>query len=152
MKSRLLFIATLLACAPDPTETEQSDLTACLCQLPTSGLYAKFQVGNEQYQQHITNPTGMTDAIALWRGKSTKKIPVGNLVCGSCQGWNCPWSWYVDPASVQLVEFATEVCDGTPSFLQKSCASFGKTYCPWEARLVELRDCGLGRGCPLVPR
>jgi hypothetical protein len=42
-----------------------------------------------------------------------------------------------------MAEFAIEVCDGRPSYVEENVDEFVGTvgrYCPWQARLVELRD------------
>jgi hypothetical protein len=161
MHHKAVFVALigLVGCGPGPSEdpgdrageVTRSDLTACFCQNPTAGLHAKFQIGKETYQQQITDRTAIEDAIALWQGKSTRHIPAGTLRCNECRGWNCQWGWHVDPASIHFASYAIELCDGTPSYLQTHCSSFGPTYCPWQARLVELRDCRRP-DCAPVPR
>jgi hypothetical protein len=134
-------------CAHDPIAA------CCACHFPTyPGLLATFQVGSESYAQEITSPSGIDDAIALWQGKSTKHIPNGALRCG-CSGWNCAWNFYVEPSTVEFSTGAIELCDGTPSYVDANCGTFGGgTYCPWSAILVELRDCRVSVTCPLVPR
>jgi len=122
------------------------------CSLPTGGLYATFRHGNgEMYQAQITNPSGIDQAIAVWRGASTASIPSGELRC-QAQPWNCGWSWHLDPLTVQFSDFMIEACDGIPSYVEAHCATFGPTYCPWSAQLVELRDCRSDRACPAVAR
>jgi hypothetical protein len=151
------FLALALACDtsppdPSPAAVEPQGLgIGCSCSLPVGGLYATFKVGAESYNQHITNPEAINDAIALWRGKSNKRIPIGALQCG-CQGWNCGWHFSVDPTTIQFAAVTIELCDGTPSYVDAHCASFGSSYCPWGAKLVELRDCRGSARCPPVPR
>jgi hypothetical protein len=125
---------------------------SCSCSMPTSGLYATFSVGSETYRQQITSPSAMTDAIALWQGRSSKTVPVGQLRC-SCVGWNCDYGWFVSPESIRFTQFAIELCDGLPSHVQQNCPGFGGgSFCPWSAKLVDLRDCRASRTCPPVPR
>lgn len=119
---------------------------------PSGGVYAAFRVTNEYFYASITDPTGIDQAIALWHGQSSAKIPIGNLVCQPVD-WNCGWSWHLDPASVRFAEIATEVCDGRPSFVERNCSGFGAgRFCPWAAVLVELRDCRSDPSCPVMPR
>lgn len=125
---------------------------ACGCTLPVGGLYATFRVGNESFRQQITSWSGMSEAIALWKGQSNKHIPIGELDC-SCTGWNCQWGFSMDPASVRFASSAVEVCDGLPSYVDPHCETFGMgSYCPWSAQLVDLRDCRRSPSCPRVPR
>jgi len=119
--------------------------------LPCSGLYAKFGVIDEFFHVSITNPAGIEQAIALWEGRSQATIPVGTLVCKPI-AWNSPWSWYLEPTTLEFGEAAVEVCDGRPSYVEADCSAFGPTYCPWAAVLVELRDCRTNPDCPVMPR
>jgi hypothetical protein len=118
---------------------------------PSGGVYAKFDVAGEAYYASITNPMGINQAIALWKGSSNANIPNGNLVC-SAAPYNCPFRFYQDPASITFAEVTIEVCDGAPSYVDMNCASFGARYCPWSAKLVELRDCRTDAACPVVPK
>ena len=128
-----------------------SDAGACSA-LPSVGLYATFRVVNDVFRASITNPTGITQALALWSGQSQAKIPVGQLDCAS-GAFNCGWTWSVNPSSITFAELTIEVCDATPSYVQGNCASFPNgTYCPWSAELIELRDCRTQASCPAVPR
>jgi hypothetical protein len=169
MRLRLtaLLVLTLTACSNEisseaveepeaPAQTAATNqalgTTGCACALPTSGLYATFRVGSESFKQQITTASAMADALALWRGKSNKRIPIGKLAC-SCVGWNCQWNFQIRPETLQMASFAIEVCDGIPSYVNANCPTFGGgSYCPWNAQLVELRDCRWNRACPLVPR
>jgi hypothetical protein len=119
--------------------------------LPTEGVYAKFDVVGETYHASITNPMGIDQAIALWKGTSTAAIPNGKAICAPVP-WNCPWTFHQDPASITFAELTIEVCDGTPSYVQDHCADFANGYCPWSAKLVELRDCRTDAACPVVPK
>jgi hypothetical protein len=118
---------------------------------PTSGVYATFRVArSEIFHAWITDSEGIDQAVALWQGVSRARIPAGLLICESVE-WNCPWSWHLDPDSIRFAEFAIEICDGTPSYVEANCGSFGPYYCPWSAELIELRDCREDPKCPPVP-
>lgn len=151
-KLRGPIVGFLLLFAPTLWAGEWVDITGIL---PSGGVYATFHVGNEVFHASITNPTSINDAIALWRGKSNKKIPVGKLSC-TAAAWNAPWHWQQVPSTVTFSTHAIEVCDGIPSYVEAHCAGFGiGYYCPWNAKMVELRDCRSSTGtniCPLVPK
>jgi hypothetical protein len=155
-----VFIITLIAgaCATDrssepATDESEAALSMCFqCSLPKSGLYATFAVGTETFQQQITSQAGIDGALALWNGTSTATIPTGKLAC-KCIGWNCVWDFHMVPESVTFTQFAIEVCDGTPSYVNGHCSEFGiGTYCPWSAKLIALRDCRTNPSCPPVTR
>lgn len=141
----------LLSCGGEQLSSPPPDVPQCEGK-PSGGVYAAFRVGNETFHASITNPATIDQAIALWQGRSRANIPNGNLVCQPV-GWNCGWSWYLDPDSVEFPEVTAEVCDGLPSHVEKGCTSFGGgSFCPWSAKLLELRDCRTDLTCPAVPR
>ena len=134
-----------------PDAARQAD-RGCACTQATGGLWATFQVRSETFQQKITNAIAITDAIAVWRGQSNKHIPVGALRC-NCAGWNCRWNFAMDPATLEMAEFAIEMCDGLPSYVNETCGNFGGGhYCPASAIMVDLRDCRTNPACPVVSR
>ena len=133
------------------TSMPPSDGAGCT-PLPSAGVYATFRVVNDVFYASITNPPGIDQALALWRGQSQAKIPVGQLQCTS-GAFNCGWSWSMSPSSITFAELTIEVCDATPSYVQGNCTSFPNgTYCPWSAELTDLRDCRTQASCPPVPR
>jgi hypothetical protein len=145
-------------CATDPeadpaTSDSEAALSKCVgCTLPTSGLYATFRVGSETFRQQITSQAGIIGALALWRGTSNARIPIGALDC-KCTGWNCQWDFHMVPSSITFTEIAIEICDGTPSYVNNHCSDFARgSYCPWSAVLTSLRDCRTSPLCPTVPR
>ena len=71
------------------------------------------------------------------RQGGNRRFPIGVLKPGN-GGFNAPWTWHLDPASVRLVEAAIEVCDGRPSYVEAHQAEF-PSYCPWGARVVARR-------------
>jgi hypothetical protein len=117
---------------------------------PDSGVLARFEVAGEFFNAWITDVTGISGAIDLWQGRSTASIPNGALVCEPAD-YNCGYGWHLDPAQLQFADFTIEVCDGTPSYVDGNCATFGSNYCPWSAVLVGLWDCSTP-GCPPVPK
>ena len=68
----------------------------------------------------------------------TEGVIHGRLVRGS-GGFNSPWGWHLDPASITTPDVAMELCDGEPSFVQEELDYYldsVKFYCPWGARVV----------------
>jgi hypothetical protein len=166
-----LFLLVSACGAPAPAPTERDEATAsddddlldesddqlesrdrCKPKLPKGGLLATFRVVDETFHSLITNPTGIQQAIDLWQGRSTATIPVGRLECKR-RRYNCPYHWHQVPSSIEFADFAIEVCDGLPSFVEDDCPNFGAgQYCPFAAELTLLQDCRKSRRCPVVPR
>jgi hypothetical protein len=49
---------------------------------------------------------------------------------------NLPWSWHLDPEEIEMAEMTTEVCNGTPSYVEEHLDEFIETvgrYCPLNA-------------------
>lgn len=62
----------------------------------------------------------------------------GRLLAGS-GGYNAPWSWRLDPATVHVADMAIELCDGRPSMVEADTAYWigtVKQFCPWGAVVV----------------
>ena len=51
--------------------------------------------------------------------------------------WTAPWSWHIDPMSLEYTLATTEVCDGLPSHVEDGTVT-SDTYCPWSAKVVEI--------------
>jgi hypothetical protein len=127
-----------------------SDAGSCGA-LPSGGLYGTFAVGSQIFHLWINAQPGIDQALADWHSGTTQ-IPNGKLVCNAPAAWNCPWHWQMDPSSIMFADVAIELCDGAPSYIEANCATFGKQYCPWSAKMIEMRDCRTDPACPAVPK
>lgn len=84
-----------------------------------------------------------TDSLAIqqltdnYNGKNSMHV-TGKLVRGD-GGFNQPWSWHLDPATVGMAEVSIELCDGRPSMVEEDPGywldSVG-AFCPWGSRVV----------------
>jgi hypothetical protein len=56
-------------------------------------------------------------------------------------GFNQPWGWHLEPATVRMAEVSIELCDGRPSMVQEGLeywlGTVG-TFCPWGSRVIEI--------------
>ncbi|HEX7069708.1 MAG TPA: hypothetical protein VF190_02835 [Rhodothermales bacterium] len=58
-------------------------------------------------------------------------------------GFNKPFDWHLDPATITFPDMAMELCDGRPEFVQEDVTYWVDTvgyYCPWGARIVRRVD------------
>lgn len=139
MRATVLILATMLAvgaggCGDSPTEPAE----------PRGGVLATFDVSGERFAVFVTNPTTISQLFALRQGSGAANIPNGRVRRGPGIGnHNAPFDWHLDPEDIHMAEVAIEVCDGRPSHVQQNLGEFidgiGR-YCPWNARLVNLRD------------
>jgi hypothetical protein len=94
------------------------------------------QVGTEQFKVRANG----TAAAALDARMQAGTIGVisGKLMRGN-GGFNAPFSWHLDPASIHAPDLAIEVCDGRPSDIDQDINYWidtVKQYCPWGAKVV----------------
>lgn len=95
------------------------------------------EVLGEQFYVRATDP----DAVAALnaRVKSGEvSVVLGQVVRGD-GGFNAPWGWHLDPASVEVADAAMELCDGRPSMVQKDVGKWiaeARVFCPWSAKVV----------------
>jgi hypothetical protein len=108
------------------------------------GALATFEVEGERFRVWTTNPQTIQDLRELQQGTSTANIPNGRILRGPGQAsHNAPYHWHLDPQDIAMAEVAIEVCDGLPSYVEENVEEFVERvgrYCPWAARLAELRD------------
>jgi hypothetical protein len=90
----------------------------------------------ETFRVAITSPTTIRQATSLVGG-SGGPIVHGRVAPGD-GGFNAPWSWHLEPATIQFVDAAVEVCDACPSFVEAHVAEFERVgaYCPWSTEVV----------------
>lgn len=91
----------------------------------------------EEFRVLIRDPALIAQAEDLV-GAGQEKIVSGRLAQGD-GGFNDPWSWHLEPATVELVDVAIELCDGCPSFIEDDpdfwFDSVGR-YCPWSTEIL----------------
>ena len=112
--------------------------TACSSPTEPSPTFADFvvEVEGERFVVRTSDPDTIRAAEENRQGRSGA-FPAGVLKRGD-GGFNAPWTWHLDPASVRFVEAAIEVCDGRPSYVESHQSEFER-YCPWGAKVVARR-------------
>lgn len=97
---------------------------------------ATFQVVDEQYKIELATPDLVEHAQALLAGESVASIPNG-IVVRDDPGPNAPWSWHIDPATLEFADMTIEVCDGLPSHVEDGVVTSDR-YCPWSAEIISI--------------
>lgn len=97
---------------------------------------ATFQVVGEQYKIELATPELVAHAEALLAGEDVASIPLGRVVRDD-PGPNAPWSWHIDPATLEFAEMTIEVCDGLPSYVEDETVT-SPDYCPWSAEIIAI--------------
>lgn len=111
-------------------------LAGCVPSGPTP-VVATFEVaGVETYKIELDTPDLVKHAQDLLAGKEVAAIPLGTVVRND-PGVNAPWSWHIDPKTLQFAEVTTEVCDGLPSYVEDETVT-SPDYCPWSAKVIKI--------------
>lgn len=125
------FVLTLcaVACGSDATATD------------SDGPWDyKIAVGEQTFWIRASVPREDSALANRWRSNTTGVV-MGKVVAGA-NTFNAPWSWHLDPATVQVVDMAMEWCDGRPSDVEEAMRDGTwppVSYCPWGARVVGRR-------------
>jgi hypothetical protein len=110
------------------------------CATRTGGALVTFKIaGSELLTLWVTDPT----FIAAAKDKltdGTTQIPMFDKLIdgGDCDS---QYSWHVDPALVSFTDFATEVCDGLPSYIEHNKPEWignVHNYCPWQSQVISV--------------
>jgi hypothetical protein len=97
-----------------------------------------IEVEGERFRVRTSNPATASALDARARS-GVLGVVAGRLVRGD-GGFNTPWSWHLDPLSIDVPDIAMELCDGRPSMVQGNLDYWVDTvqsYCPWSARVYD---------------
>lgn len=99
-----------------------------------------IEVEGERFRLRTSNLATAT-ALDARRRAGTLGVVAGRIVRGD-GGFNAPWSWHLDPLSIEVPQVSIELCDGRPSMVQGDLDYWVDTvgmYCPWAARVYDAR-------------
>lgn len=104
---------------------------------PNAALFRVEACQNQQFNVRITNPDVIQQAEQLI-GSTDQPVLTAELRPGS-GSFNRPYSWHMDPATVDFADLTIEVCDGCPNDVQQDLDYWLNTvgrFCPWSSRIV----------------
>jgi hypothetical protein len=90
----------------------------------------------------LTDTATIQEATDIISGVQTEKVRVMGTIVKAPAFYNPPWSYHLDPASIQFFEVAVEVCDAHPLYVEQHldevCGAFlpGCVWCPCASRVV----------------
>ncbi|NYF13960.1 hypothetical protein HDC34_002254 [Pseudoclavibacter sp. JAI123] len=116
-------VAALSGCSP------QADA-------PLTRAVATFQVVDQSFKVELATPELVEHAQKLLDGEDVSAIPLGTVVRGDASV-NEPWTWHIDPATLEFADFTTEVCDGLPEYVEDGTVT-SDVYCPWSAKITAI--------------
>lgn len=100
------------------------------------------QPRKETFTIKLTDPVKIQKARDILSGKDQSIPHVAGTIVKEASCYNPPWSFHLDPQSIDFFASAIEVCDAsiayTESFLEEAGGHFlpGNHWCPWGSRLV----------------
>jgi len=110
-------------------------LTLAACIAGPEPTVATFEVSSgEQFTIELLTPELVDHAQGLLAGQQLATVPSGSVVRGN-SSVNEPWSWHIDPATLEFTNVTIESCDGSPQHVEDDTAAFER-FCPWSARVV----------------
>ncbi|WP_307842349.1 hypothetical protein [Salinibacterium sp. NG253] len=100
---------------------------------------AVFEVpSGGQFTIELATPELVEHAQALLAGENLAAVPQG-VVVREASSVNTPWSWHIDPATLEFTNITTEACDGIPQYVEDEILT-SDTFCPWSARVVAVEE------------
>ncbi len=91
----------------------------------------------------LTDQVKIQMARDILSGTETQLRHVGGKIVKQAAGYNPPWSFHLDPQSIEFFASAIEVCDAsvayTENHLDEEGGAFlpGNIWCPWGSRLLK---------------
>lgn len=105
---------------------------------PEAGARFRIEVSGERFVVEVETDAQVQELEAR-RQSGAVGVIIGGLLAGD-GGFNAPWGWHMDPATVHTADMAIELCDGRPSMVEADLAYWLGTvgqFCPWGAKVVE---------------
>jgi hypothetical protein len=121
----LALIVMLPGCAESPAAA------------PGTGSTFTVEVSGERFKVRVED-AGDVAALRGRMASGTVGVIIGKLVRGN-GGFNTPWSWHLDPKTVEVVDFSIELCDGRPSMVETGLDAWLRdvgSFCPWGAKVI----------------
>jgi hypothetical protein len=107
---------------------------------PTVVTFEVAGYADETYKIELATPELIDHVQQIMAGDEVALIPNG-LVVRDDPSVNAPWSWHIDPASLQFADVTTEVCDGLPSYVEDGTVT-SPYFCPWVTKVIDLTGPG----------
>ena len=125
--------------SPSTPSSSPSPSASAPADLPSVPAVVTFDVaGQGEYAIELVTDELIAHVAELQAGGEEGRIPVGRIVRDGDGGVNAPWSWHIDPESLEFADATIEVCDGLPQFVEDGTLT-SDVYCPWSATVVDLR-------------
>ena len=91
----------------------------------------------------LTDTAKIREAREIASGVQTDEVSMMGTIVKDCAFYNPDWSYHLDPASIEFIAVAVEVCDAHPRYveerLEEACGAFlpGCVWCPFSSVVAE---------------
>jgi hypothetical protein len=98
-------------------------------------------VPSENFVIRLTDAGKIQHARNIINGTETERVAVMGTIIKSPAPYNKPWSFHLDPNSIEFFQVATEVCDAAVSYVESHLKEVGGAFlpgnrwCPWSSRV-----------------
>lgn len=127
-------LITVLSCGGDRSPTAPGGTAVFVIR---ACLGSEHAPAGETFRIRLTD-RGVIDQADGLIGRGSVMIVLGSLAAGD-GGFNAPWSWHLDPNTVEFAEGAIELCDACPSLIEADLDYWLNTvgnYCPWSTEVI----------------
>lgn len=94
--------------------------------------------GPDQIVLWITDAAFIDEAIQHQANGDWRVAIFDQVIAGSdCDATH---AWHVDPAKAAWQDTATEVCDGTVTYVTANLSTWGANWCPWDGAVIAVDD------------
>ncbi len=97
---------------------------------------ATFEIEGQTFKIELITRELVEHAYELMDGGEEGRIPVGTIVRDD-PSVNEPWSWHIDPETVEFADMTTEVCDGLPEYVEDGTLT-SDIFCPWLTTVIAI--------------
>jgi hypothetical protein len=113
---------------------------------PSKAAYFKVEGGpltTDIFIIELTDPDKIETARTLIKESQSLRLHVGGTIVKERAGYNEPWRFHLDPASIYFFEMAIGTCDATTSYVEAHLDEAGGAFlpdlnwCPWTSKVVE---------------
>jgi hypothetical protein len=126
---------------PPPPPSKDAGAGSSACSSRRGGALITFVVADEPLVVWSTNGAFIDEAKRILKSGEHRTPTFDKVVDGA--DCDTHYSWHIDPAAMSFSDFTTEVCDGTPSYLENNKATWMKQvgrYCPWGPTVTAVDD------------
>jgi hypothetical protein len=144
----LLILLTLAGCspaeepAPEPTPPPQEEPPAAAPEPTRVYFVVGFPTLAEgRFVIALDNPKTIEQARAAITDPDNNPSSVMGILSKEPAPYNPPWSYHLEPSTIELFDTAIEVCDASPEYVEEHLEEACCRWCPWSSQVVgELED------------